>query len=104
MAFEGVQIKSVKTPPGGAPVVGWREDLAIGDVLVFSLTSNVGVSSFKWELVGRPEGSVAGGAGPEPVFLGAGATASITVDSDTPYPRDGTYDVQCTVNDGTPTR
>lgn len=101
MAFETVQIRSTKTPPGSV-VTGWRQDLAVGDVLVFSLTSNVGVSSFRWSLIGRPEGSVAGGAGPEPCSLGTGATASFTVDSDAGFAKDGTYIVECIINEGSP--
>lgn len=102
MAFENVQITSTKTPPGSI-VVGWREDLAIGDVLDLSLTSTIGVSSFRWLLVGRPEGSLAGGAGPEPIILGTGSSASFVVDNDAPYPKDGTYIVHCVVNEGSPT-
>lgn len=108
MAFEGVNIRSVKTPPGGGggTQIGWRQDLNAGDVLVLSLTSTVGVSSYRWLLVGRPEGSNAGGAGPEPVLLGTGATASFTVDSDPgggSLPTDGTYIIHCVVNGGSPT-
>ena len=101
MAFENVQVTSTRNAV--SPIIGYRQDLVIADVIVASLTSNVGVSSFRWELVGRPEGSVAGGAGPEPIFLSASATATFTVDSDTGFNKDGTYIVQCTLNGGSPT-
>ncbi len=100
MAFENVQIHSTRN--GSSGVDGYREDLASADVIVVSLTSAVGVTTRKWELVGRPEGSVAGGAGPEPINLGTATTASFTVDDDAPYPRDGSYIVRCTINAGSP--
>jgi hypothetical protein len=101
MAFETVQI--VSTRNGSSSITGWRQDLVIGDVVSLSLTNNTGVSSYRWELAGRPEGSVAGGTGPEPCLLGTGATASFTVDSDSGMIRDGTYIIHCTLNGGTPT-
>ena len=100
MAFESVGISTTRN--GTAAVVGYREDLAVADAIVCTLTSSVGISSYKWELVGRPEGSVAGGAGPEPLPLGTASSASFTVDNDTGFHRDGTYVVRCTVNIGAP--
>lgn len=86
------------------PVVGYREDLAAGDVMVASLTNAIGVVSYKWQLLGRPEGSVAGGLGPEPISLGFAPTATFTVDDDSgAFPRDGTYILQCLVNERSPT-
>lgn len=101
MAFSNVQI--VSTRNGIAPITGWRQDLAIGDVIAMQLTDTTGVSSFRWELVGRPEGSLAGGSGPEPILLSTGATAGFTVDDDSVMIRDGTYIVHCTLNGGAPT-
>jgi hypothetical protein len=100
VAFDSVQIHTTRN--AGSPVNGYREDLAAADAVVCSLTSGNGVSSYKWELIGRPEGSTAGGAGPEPVPLGTGSTASFTVDNDTGFHRDGTYVIRCTVNIGAP--
>lgn len=89
---------------GSNSVQGYREDLATGDLVAAALTSNAGIISYRWELIGRPEGSLAGGAGPEPIFLGNAPTASFTVDDDSgDFPRDGTYILQCTVNFRTPT-
>lgn len=101
MAFESVQIRSTRN--GGTPINGYRQDLVIADLMGLSLTDIVGVSSFRWELVGRPEGSSAGGAGPEPIFLSTSSTASFTVDSDAGFRKDGTYVVQCVINGGSPT-
>ena len=101
MAFDNVQIVSTRT--GAASITGWRQDLVIGDVMAMQLTDTTGVSSYRWELVGRPEGSIAGGPGPEPILLSTGATAGFTVDSDVGMIRDGTYIVHCTLNGGTPT-
>jgi hypothetical protein len=101
MAFNNVQI--VSTRNGSTPITGWRQDLAIGDVLSLSLTDTTGVSSYRWELVGRPEGSMAGGPGPEPILLSTGATAGFNVDDDSGMIRDGTYTVHCTLNGGAPT-
>lgn len=102
MAFSGVQIRSTRN--GVSLVTGYRDDLAIADVVGVQLTPTKGVASYRWELIGRPEGSVAGGPGPEPVLLGTGATASFTVDDDSMFPRDGTYTVRCTLNAGVPTQ
>jgi hypothetical protein len=100
-AFGNVQIVSVRN--GGTPISGWRQDLSIADVVSMSLTSNTGVTSYRWTIIGRPEGSVAGGSGPEPVLLGTGSTASFTVDDDSgALPRDGTYIIGCTLNGGSP--
>ena len=101
MAFDNVQI--VSTRNGATSITGWRQDLVIGDVMAMQLTDTTGVSSYRWELVGRPEGSTAGGPGPEPILLSTGATAGFTVDSDVGMIRDGTYIVHCTLNGGTPT-
>lgn len=100
MAFENVQIVSQRN--GTNPTTGWRQDLAIGNVVSMALTSNVGVSTYRWELIGRPEGSSAGGAGPEPILLGTSATASFTVDNDVGIKRDGTYVARCILNGGAP--
>lgn len=102
MAFSGVQINS--TLNGVDPVTGYREDLSIGDVVLLSLSSNSGVTSYRWELVGRPEGSSAGGAGPEPINLGTSSTATFTVDNDSGFPKDGSYVIHCVLNDGSPSR
>lgn len=101
MAFEALQVQSTVS---GVTVVGYREDLDsyIGDTVTVQLTSQIGVSSYEWSLIGRPEGSSAGGTGPEPIFLGTGLSASFVVDSDSPYPRDGMYVVQCRINAGAP--
>jgi len=104
MAFESVQIQS-QLNGSGTPVVGYREDLSAGDVVILSLTTNVGVASVQWNLKGRPEGSVAGGSsGPEPISLGAGFTASFTVDADDVdgFHLDGTYVVEAVLDPGSP--
>lgn len=100
MAFEGVQITS--TLNASVPVNGFRDDLASGDTVGLALTSDVGIATYRWQIVGRPEQSTAGGTGPEPVSLGTAASATFTVDNDTPIPKDGTYNVACVVNEGTP--
>lgn len=92
------QIRS--TLNGVSPVNGWRQDAAIGDVVQLSLVSPDAPTTIRWLLIGRPEGSVAGGAGPEPVLLGTGLTASFTVDDDSGYAKDGTYTVECVINEG----
>lgn len=102
MAFDNVRILSTRN--GSSLVMGYRDDLAIGDVVGLSLNRLTGIATFKWELIGRPEGSVAGGPGPEPVLLSTGSTASFTVDDDSVFPRDGTYTVRCTLNAGAPTQ
>ena len=101
MPLTGIRINSTRN--GSSLLGGYREDLAIGDVIVVSLSNNKGVSTYKWELIGRPEGSTAGGSGPEPVLLGTGTTASFTVDDDSGFPRDGSYVVRVTLNAGAPT-
>ncbi len=102
MAFEGVLIRS--TLDGSDEEDGWRQDLEEDQEVELSLSNTRGVSSYKWEIIGRPEGSVAGGDGPEPIYLGNGSTASFDVDNDNgDFPTDGTYIIQCTVNAGTPT-
>ena len=82
----------------GSAVAGWRQDAVVADVVSLSLTSATGVSSYLWQLVGRPEGSTAGGPGPEPLTLSTSATASFTADLG------GTYDIQCVVNAGGPSQ
>ena len=83
---------------GGPLVVGWRQDASAGNMVALSLTSSIGVSSYSWQLVGRPEGSLAGGAGAEPMSLGISATATFTADIA------GTYTVECTLNAGEPSQ
>lgn len=101
MAFESVQI--VSTRNGSSSTTGYREDLLATEVVGLSLSSMVGVTSVLWELLGRPELSAAGGAGPEPVQLGVSPTASFTVDSDAgAVHKDGTYLVRATINPGSP--
>jgi hypothetical protein len=95
MAFANAQI--ISTLGGVLPAFGYREDLSIGDIVVLSISAidlpyDV---SYSWEILGRPEGSTAGGAGPEPISLGDTATATFVVDSDAGYPKDGSYLVQC---------
>ncbi len=93
----------VSTRNGTGSTSGYREDLVSGDLVALSLSSLVGVTNVRWELVGRPEGSAAGGAGPEPVLLSVATTASFTVDSDAgSFKTDGTYVVQATINPGSP--
>lgn len=101
MAFETVKISSTRN--GITAIQGYREDLAISDAIVCTLSDQTGVSTYQWQLVGRPEGSSAGGAGPEPINLGTAASCSFTVDTDASYRKDGTYVLQCTVNAGAPT-
>jgi len=101
VAFETVQIRSTRNAV--SPINGEREDLVAGDVIGLSLTSTVGITSVRWEIVGRPEGSTAGGAGPEPIFLATAPTASYTVDADSlPVRLDGSYIIQATINPGSP--
>lgn len=101
MAFAGVQIRS--TRDAAASIDGYRQDLAVGEVIGLSLSSTVGVSTYRWQLIGRPEGSTAGGVGPEPIELGSASSATFTVDADAATPFGGTYIVQCIVNAGAPT-
>jgi hypothetical protein len=101
MAFESYQIQSTRN--GAGLVVGYREDLAQNDVVVLALTSMRGVSSVRWELIGRPELSSAGGVGSNPWQLGTSDAVAFTVDIDAPpVHRDGTYTVQATINPGSP--
>jgi hypothetical protein len=101
MAFESVQI--VSTRNGATAVTGFRQDLLAGETVGLSLTSTVGVTSVLWELLGRPEFSAAGGAGPEPVVLATATTSSFVVDSDSgAVHKDGTYLVRATINPGSP--
>lgn len=102
MSFAGVLIRSLRN--GGTQIDGYRDDLAASDVITLSLTSIVGVSSYLWRLLARPELSTAGGAGPEPIILGTSKTATFTVDVDGTMPMDGAYVADCLVNYGTPTQ
>ena len=81
---------------GDAPQSRWRQDVVSGDVITVALSDTAGATTFRWRLFGRPEGSGAGGAGPEPLELGTAVLASFVVD------RKGTYTVECLVNGGTP--
>lgn len=94
----------VSTRNGVSPVTGsYRDDLAQGDLVGLALSSMVGVTQVRWELVGRPEGSAAGGAGPEPVLLANAPTASFTVDTDAgSFRLDGSYTIRATINPGSP--
>lgn len=93
----------VSTRNGSGSITGFRDDLAQGDLIGLSLTNTVGITSVLWELIGRPEGSVAGGAGPEPVILPGGFTSAFTADTDAgDFRLDGTYNVQATLNPGSP--
>ena len=94
MPFENVTIQVTKD--SSAPATMWRQDATAGSVMGFSLSDTRGVHTYAWRLKGRPEGSGAGGGGPEPLSLGNAQTANITVD------RRGTYVVECTVNAGAP--
>ena len=94
MGFQSATLQFSRN--GDAAVAEWRQDLAVNDVVTVSLTDNVGVNSYVWRLVGRPEGSAAGGPGPEPRYLGMAQVASFTVDAL------GTYIIQCLVNGGAP--
>lgn len=101
MSFESISIQSSRN--GGSNISGYREDLAAGDTLVFSLTSYAGLQTTDWAVFGRPEFSVAGGAGPNPYSLGNSSTSTFVVDSDTgAVRRDGTYLVVCIINQGSP--
>lgn len=93
----------VSTRNATSSVSGYRDDLVEGDLVGLSLSSYVGVTSVLWQLVGRPEGSSAGGAGPEPIFLANANTAAFNVDNDAgAFRLDGTYIVQATINPGSP--
>lgn len=98
MAFEGAQIRSKLD--GASPVLGWRQDAAIGQLVTLDVFPPVQALNYRWRLIGRPEGSIAGGPGPEPIELGTSPSASFTVDGDSPYRHDGTYDVECVLNLG----
>lgn len=100
MAFENVKIRSTAH---SVTVDGFRQDLVAGETVTLSLTDVTGVTSFRWEILGRPEGSSAGGAGPEPILLGIGSSALFVVDTDAGFRKDGSYQIACTVNIGTPT-
>jgi hypothetical protein len=94
MAFEDVNILVRKD--AGATEVRWRQDAAIGSLVTFSLSDTRDVRTFEWKIIGRPEGSGAGGGGPEPITLTTAQTCSITLDVS------GAYIVACTINGGSP--
>jgi hypothetical protein len=94
MAFEDVNILVRKDAE--PTEVRWRQDAAIGSLITFSLSDTRDVRTFKWEIIGRPEGSGAGGGGPEPITLTTAQTCSITLDIP------GAYIVSCTINGGSP--
>ncbi len=99
--FENVHIKSTRN--WILPIIGYREDLVSGDLVQLSLTDCTGVTSYQWELVGRPEGSTAGGVGPEPVLLSTNQEANFIVDTDLVTMKlDGSYLVRCALNGGCP--
>ena len=87
MPFENVTIRVRKDST--SPMDMWRQDATAGSVMSFSLSDTRGVHTYAWRLVGRPEGSGAGGGGPEPLSLGTSQTANITVDLR------GAYIVEC---------
>lgn len=102
MPYENTSIASTR---GATRIVGYREDLVAGETVTLALTDTLpAASEYRWEILGRPEGSTAGGAGPEPISLGASATASFVVDTDAGYAKDGTYKIQCTFKAGTTER
>ena len=94
MAFNSVTVMFSKN--GDTPQSRWRQDLATSNAITCSLSSTVGVSTYRWRLIGRPEGSGAGGGGPEPLDLGTSASASFSSDIA------GTYIVECLLNGGAP--
>lgn len=94
MAFSSVTILFSKN--GDAGQSGWRQDITPGNTIACSLSSTIGVSTYRWRLTGRPEGSSAGGGGPEPIALGNTSWCSFTADVH------GTYIVECLVNGGAP--
>ena len=81
---------------GDVAEADWRQDCGAGDVITAALSYTVGIISYRWRLIGRPEGSSAAGVGPEPLYLGSSAAAAFTVDIP------GTYIVECLVNGGSP--
>lgn len=100
MAFETVDVQS--TLNGSSLVIGYRDDADEGDVVLLSLTATLGVTGVQWSLLGRPEGSAAGGS-VVPADLGTALTATFTVDADDgAFLKDGTYIVQATLNPGAP--
>ena len=94
MAFSSVTVQFSKN--GDPPRSQWRQDLTPGNTITCSLSSTVGVTTFRWRLIGRPEGSAAGGPGPEPIALGNSSSAAFTADVG------GTYIVECLLNGGAP--
>lgn len=107
------QIRSLRD--GLLPINGDRTDLAAGNVVTLLLDDVVGVRSYAWSLLSRPEFSTAAGpAGPEVtaavpngLSLGTLPTATFTADADdvvNDILLDGTYEVQVVLNDGSPSR
>lgn len=100
MALENIRIQSTRN--GVSPVVGPREDAVALDVIQLSLTDTRGVSTCRWELVGRPEFSTVGGSS-LPATLGTGLTASFTVSTDSgAVDISGTYVIHAVLNEGSP--
>lgn len=91
MQFDFVKIRSDN---GTLVAYGYRADLALGETVTMTLAPVDGITTYAWEMTGRHEDSLAGGAGPLPVSLGAASSATFDVDYE------GTYVVQCTVNAG----
>jgi len=81
---------------GDTPVAQWRQDCVAGSVVTVALSDNIGANTYRWRLIGRPEGSTTAGTGPEPLSLGTAAVAAFTIDIQ------GTYVVECLVNGGAP--
>ena len=94
MNFASSTVQLVRN--GDVAIASWRQDCGAGDVITASLSYTVGIISYRWRLIGRPEGSGSGGVGPEPLYLGSSASAAFTVDIP------GTYIVECLVNGGSP--
>jgi hypothetical protein len=94
MAFSSVTVLFSKN--ADPPQSGWRQDLVPGNTVTCSLSSTIGITSYRWRVIGRPEGSAAGGAGAEPRPLGSGAAVSFTADIN------GTYIIECLINGGAP--
>lgn len=102
MAFPNVVIKSKRN--GATEISGAREDLLQGEAITVELSSTTGMSTFKWEMRGRPEYSTAGGVGINPWLLSTTSGAGFTVDTDGAVNIDGTYVIACTVNAGAPSQ
>jgi hypothetical protein len=92
--FEGTNI--LVRVAGGSPAQRWSQAAQAGNAVAFALSDTTAVDTFDWRLLGRPEGSVAGGSGPEPISLGTAQTCSVTADIA------GTYIIGCILNGGSP--